>query len=672
MTTLRIEDYFEPKKCSVYRLNASGQMKKIYGLGEETLLILKTMKWKLAANGIQTYYDEPDWKLYIYLQLEELDNTDLIVCLNLEKPIQDNQAMLLAVHTCNYFFKKQLINLQNQQKAWYEGMRALTSSLELTELLSTIIDKALTVLQGVVRGFFTLYDEELQLLIPIASAGFTDSIYFFKTKVGEGIAGKTFEDGIPRSYTNEEADRAIENLTPENYHHLMVAMNNKELGSQISMAAPVRLKDKRYGVLVVHQISTIPVQSNLQLLQSFADQAAIAIRNAQLYTEMKQMNENLMKQQQIHDLFTEMSLKNYGIQQIVKASQELIDKEVVFLDVQQSKLYPQHEQLQNFFRRSQQIEWLQKSPTIMGVDDERYYVQPVFNNELLIGYFFVKSNIEIQLLDSIVLKQAGVLIALKIVNTQSLSDEIHAQRREFFNELITSKNIGDLYKRLSGFGLDQYKSSYVMLCRFLLKKQNQPFLSIRMQQFIERLEYDLGISLFSFKLNDQLTIVLQNNQNSTFEKLHQSISYFQESQEGDIRISIGGEYNSLAQIHNSYDEAKRTMRYLNTRSKTGVMRYTDLGIGQLFVNQEGAVMEHFISHIMGPLQTPKNRAIQLEETLRAYIENNRSIGLTAKQLHIHQNTLYHRLHKIEELLEVNLNDWNDYLELSLAIHLQHF
>ncbi len=647
-------------------------MKKIYGLGEEALPVLKTKKWQLIAQDIQVFYDELDQKLYVHLQSEELDIADFMVCLKLDKPIQEGQVMLLAVYSCNYFFKKQLIELQNQQKAWYEGMRALTSSLELTELLSTIIDKALTVLPGVVRGFFTLYDEKTQLLNPIASAGFKDSIYFFKTKIGEGIAGKTFEDGVALSYTNEEAYKAIENLTPENYHHLMVAMNNKELGSQISMAAPVGLKDKRYGVLVVHQFSKTPMQSNLQLLQSFADQAAIAIRNAELYTEMKQMNENLMKQQQVHDLFTEMSLKNYGIQQIVKATEELIDKEVIFLDIQQSKLYPQHDQLQNFFRRSQQIEWLQKSPTIMGFDDERYYVHPVFNNELLIGYFFVKSNCEIQLLDSIVLKQAGVLIALKIVNKQSLSDEIHAQRREFFNELIISKNIGDLYERLSGFGLDQHKSSYVMLCRFLLKKQNQPFLSIRMQQFIERLEFDLGISIFSFKLNDQLTIVLQNNQNSTFEKLQQTISYLQENQEGDIRISIGGEYNSLAQIYNSYDEAKRTMRYLNTRSKTGVMRYTDLGISQLFVNQEGAVMEHFIAHILGPLQTPKSKAIQLEETIRAYIENNRSIGLTAKQLHIHQNTLYHRLRKIEELLEVDLHNWNDFLELSLAIHLHDF
>jgi sugar diacid utilization regulator len=150
------------------------------------------------------------------------------------------------------------------------------------------------------------------------------------------------------------------------------------------------------------------------------------------------------------------------------------------------------------------------------------------------------------------------------------------------------------------------------------------------------------------------------------------VTYWEETNEFDVRISIGNQYDSLRDIGNSYEEAKRTMKYLNKRNRLGVFKYTDLGISQLFVNQEDVVMEHFVHNRLMPLQMPRYKVMQLEETLRLYIENNRSIVKTSQLLHIHQNTLYHRLHKIEEILNVDLNDWNDFLELSLAIHLYYY
>ena len=62
--------------------------------------------------------------------------------------------MLLATYAQNYLLKNQLIELQNQQKEQCEGIHAFTSSLEITELLSTIIDNALKAMPEVDGGFF--------------------------------------------------------------------------------------------------------------------------------------------------------------------------------------------------------------------------------------------------------------------------------------------------------------------------------------------------------------------------------------------------------------------------------------------------------------------------------------------------------------------------------------
>jgi DNA-binding PucR family transcriptional regulator len=43
--------------------------------------------------------------------------------------------------------------------------------------------------------------------------------------------------------------------------------------------------------------------------------------------------------------------------------------------------------------------------------------------------------------------------------------------------------------------------------------------------------------------------------------------------------------------------------------------------------------------------------------------------LTALELHIHANTLYNRIKKIEEILDLNFNQYEDYLNVQLAVYL---
>jgi DNA-binding PucR family transcriptional regulator len=58
-------------------------------------------------------------------------------------------------------------------------------------------------------------------------------------------------------------------------------------------------------------------------------------------------------------------------------------------------------------------------------------------------------------------------------------------------------------------------------------------------------------------------------------------------------------------------------------------------------------------------------------TLRVYIEENRLVEVTAARLHIHTNTLYVRLRKIEEILGLRLNNSEDWIKVYLACHLSN-
>ena len=54
-------------------------------------------------------------------------------------------------------------------------------------------------------------------------------------------------------------------------------------------------------------------------------------------------------------------------------------------------------------------------------------------------------------------------------------------------------------------------------------------------------------------------------------------------------------------------------------------------------------------------------------TLCCYWQLNRDIGRICKFLHIHKNTLYYRLRKIASILRQDINDYDNFIQLSLSI-----
>ena len=55
------------------------------------------------------------------------------------------------------------------------------------------------------------------------------------------------------------------------------------------------------------------------------------------------------------------------------------------------------------------------------------------------------------------------------------------------------------------------------------------------------------------------------------------------------------------------------------------------------------------------------------DTFKVYLNNRCNMTDTAKQLHMHRNTLLHRIKRIEELLESDLADWELRRKLLLSI-----
>ncbi|PAF12457.1 hypothetical protein CHH59_18555 [Shouchella clausii] len=120
----------------------------------------------------------------------------------------------------------------------------------------------------------------------------------------------------------------------------------------------------------------------------------------------------------------------------------------------------------------------------------------------------------------------------------------------------------------------------------------------------------------------------------------------------------------IADVASSYREA---VLAAEMNSDTPLVRYQNLGCLRLWRSLDEQTKHDFVIDYLQPL-------LELEPdyiaTLAALIENGRGARQqTAKQLHIHVNTLYQRVKRIEQVLDISFQNERQWLQLMIAYEL---
>jgi sugar diacid utilization regulator/putative methionine-R-sulfoxide reductase with GAF domain len=141
---------------------------------------------------------------------------------------------------------------------------------------------------------------------------------------------------------------------------------------------------------------------------------------------------------------------------------------------------------------------------------------------------------------------------------------------------------------------------------------------------------------------------------------------------GGARVwcGTGGACDSLRDARVSYQQAKKAASVgRELGGDRQVFDYDDLGVYRLLMAVGGrGDLEEFVQRRLGPLMAyDEEKGSNLVGTLKAFLKDKGSNKRVATLLNVHLNTLKYRLKRIEELCGVSLDDQEAVFELHLAL-----
>ncbi len=160
----------------------------------------------------------------------------------------------------------------NEVTVFHELGKALTSSLQLDQVLRTIMEKINEVLRPDTWSLLLMDAEKSELYFQIATGRGAEALKDVRIKVGQGLAGWVAQTGevvvVPDTTKDSRFSAQVDERT--------------KMETRSIVAVPVRFRDQCLGVIeLINCIGPEGFsQRDLALLEALADYAAIAIENA--------------------------------------------------------------------------------------------------------------------------------------------------------------------------------------------------------------------------------------------------------------------------------------------------------------------------------------------------------------------------------------------------------
>ncbi|USG66689.1 helix-turn-helix domain-containing protein [Brevibacillus ruminantium] len=294
----------------------------------------------------------------------------------------------------------------------------------------------------------------------------------------------------------------------------------------------------------------------------------------------------------------------------------------------------------------------------------------------VLGYIWaIEVNRPITEADDEILRQAARAAVSRLIQRQGKRKAEEQRRKEFLWELLLGNHSSDTLIRQKAESLQMQLYAPYLICVMEAA-------GTRLEQY-----------LYPLLMRDKMLWVVDGNQiillvghTGTGKKQEELLGRKMEQfladslgklesheRQGPVTAGYGRSYKAYADIVKSYQEALHALKIkrLFPRETEGLHGFHELGIYRYLIKlKQWDEEQGYENERLARLKRyDAENQTAMTETLEAYLDTAGKVNVTANRLHIHINTLSYRLKRIEEIMQVDLEDMNQrvalYLELKL-------
>jgi GAF domain-containing protein len=578
--------------------------------------------------------------------------------------------------------------------------RMLTSELDLAEIVRQVLVRAIEVIPAADAGTLYLADSESGRLVVSDSVGFGPSIFKLSLEPGEAAAGRAFLAGRGTIYPDPDAvQEAVANAKPETYREFCKASLRSP---KAAMAAPLIFKGTRLGALVVDALlgEAAFTPTDLAMLEDFAQIAAIAIVNAQLYgsehtkrvrlevlnDEITRQRDDLNKRLSALDSMSEIARQELGLPALANRLADLTSSRAYILDglarvrsAEPNQTNTEH--LNELLRSERCLELLRRvaqdhhrqSAAVAGV---QLTISPIVSGPDLLGYVLLEastptsSNVNEALAD-----MAALIASTVFVRERALEEGLGRRRADLLTRLLD----GDPPKSASSFkALPPPLRLAVGKIRTSESTQDQArangniLREVRSiaEQVLRTSATATVAAIYGESVVLAWSVAQRESRFNATKKLEAIASLVESSAGVRVRFAVTEAVSDPQLIPQCYQEARLSAE-IRPWQGSAVVDAAGLGAYRFIIGASSSRhVQDFSRRTLGKaIEHDRKRNGELIGTLRTYFESRSSVSLAAQVLGVHVHTIQYRLSRLEELTGLSLRNAEERLTLELALRI---
>ncbi|MFZ5754142.1 MAG: helix-turn-helix domain-containing protein, partial [Bacillota bacterium] len=539
--------------------------------------------------------------------------------------------------------------------------------------------------------------------------GFDSEVEKVKLKPDESMTGITFTSRKPLLFSSyEEVQRAVATMEKANREIIKNTYENLFPRIHSTICCPLIFREKCLGVIVVDNFKKeSPLnEDDLEFLRVISIQAAIAVNNALNYEKEIQNNRNLQRYNKIiekqrnefeysavlHNKLTTMVLEGCSAQDIIHELSVLIDRDIIILDLffnirnyVLERSVPLKILKRNRASISQKLSNLSSTVYKIPETDYNLFLNPIVVSKDTLGWLGVISrNPLTSEKDKITLERGSTILALELLKINEIQEIEQKLKGDFLDNLILSYDYSYMGKLCRQYGYNTEKEHQIMVLQLMntsMKKKdgnlyNPEFIYCqkRLNEYLSRALLTCFPNTISIIKGHNIIFILELNKitlsnltKKSLEKIlfNDQVKSILPRSHKTISAGISDGFADIASFKNSYNNAMQALK-IGSQLYQGefIVFYEELEIKKILLNNPPEVLRDFVEKTLGNLLNYSNASRnEFLVTLLTYIKSNGNWSFTKEKLNIHGNTLSYRLKRIEEILGLDLEDYNHRLKV---------